>query len=60
MSTMLFISLNILWYFSSGIDIKSFLGWGQWSIAEVKVMRARADGPGAVKDGCWILDDRLE
>jgi hypothetical protein len=57
---MLFISLNILWYFSSGIDIKSFLGWGQWSMAEVKVMRARADRPGAVKDGCWILDDGLE
>ena len=23
------------------------------SEAEVKVMRVRADGPGAVKDGCW-------
>jgi len=25
----------------------------QWSAAKVKVMRVRADGPGAVKDGCW-------
>jgi hypothetical protein len=23
---------------------------GRWSVAEVKVMRARANGPGAVKD----------
>jgi hypothetical protein len=28
---------------------------GQWSTIEVKVMRARADGPGAVKDKCWVL-----
>jgi hypothetical protein len=24
--------------------------WERWSTVEVKVMRARADGPGAVKD----------
>jgi hypothetical protein len=33
---------------------------GQWSTAEVKVMRAHADGPGAVKDEYWVLADRLE
>jgi hypothetical protein len=26
--------------------------WGQWSTTEVKVMRARADGPRAAKDEC--------
>jgi hypothetical protein len=29
-------------------------------MAEVKVMRARADGPGAVKGECWVLTDRSE
>jgi hypothetical protein len=29
-------------------------------MAEVKVMRARADGPGAVKGECWVLTDKLE
>jgi hypothetical protein len=33
---------------------------GQWLTAKVKVTRARADGPGAVKDECWVLADRLE
>jgi hypothetical protein len=33
---------------------------GQWSMAEVKVMRACADGPGAVKDECWVLADEPE
>jgi hypothetical protein len=31
-----------LWY--AGVEAKE-----RWSMAEVKVMRARADGPGAVK-----------
>jgi hypothetical protein len=26
----------------------------------VKVMRARADGPGAVKGECWVLTDGSE
>jgi hypothetical protein len=29
-------------------------------MAEVKVMWARADGPGAVKGECWVLTDRSE
>jgi hypothetical protein len=29
----------------------------QWSTTEVKVMRAHAYGPGAVKDKCWVLTD---
>jgi hypothetical protein len=29
-------------------------------MAEVKVMRARADGPGAVKGECWVLTDGSE
>ena len=29
----------------------------RWSAAKVKVMRIRADGPGAVKDGCWAWTD---
>jgi hypothetical protein len=29
-------------------------------MAEVKVMRARADGPGAVKNECWVLADGPE
>jgi hypothetical protein len=33
---------------------------GRWSTAEVKVMRARADGPGAVKGECWVLTDGSE
>jgi hypothetical protein len=33
-------------------------GW--WSAAEVKVIRARADAPGAVKDTCWVLADGPE
>jgi hypothetical protein len=33
---------------------------GRWSTAEVKVMRARADGSGVVKDECWVLADELE
>jgi hypothetical protein len=32
----------------------------RWSMAEVKVMRARADGPGAVKGECWVLTDGSE
>jgi hypothetical protein len=31
-----------------------------WSMAEVKVMRARADGPGAVKGECWVLTNESE
>jgi hypothetical protein len=27
----------------------------RWSTTEVKVMWARADGPRAVKDECWVL-----
>jgi hypothetical protein len=30
---------------------------GRWSMAEVKVMWARVDGPRAVKDECWVLAD---
>jgi hypothetical protein len=33
-------------------------GW--WSSAEVKVKRARADGPGVVKSECWVLTDGPE
>jgi hypothetical protein len=29
-------------------------------MAEVKVMRAHADGPGAVKGECWVLTNRSE
>jgi hypothetical protein len=29
-------------------------------MAEVKVMRARADGLGAVKGECWVLTDGSE
>jgi hypothetical protein len=29
-------------------------------MAKVKVMRARVDGPRAMKDECWVLDDGLE
>jgi hypothetical protein len=29
-------------------------------MAEVKVMRARTDKPGVVKDECWVLTDGLE
>jgi hypothetical protein len=29
-------------------------------MAEVKIMWARADGPGAVKGECWVLTDGLE
>jgi hypothetical protein len=29
-------------------------------MAEAKVMRARADGLGAVKCECWVLTDRPE
>jgi hypothetical protein len=29
-------------------------------MAEVKVMRARADGPGAAKGDCWVLTDGSE
>jgi hypothetical protein len=29
-------------------------------MAGVKVMRAHADGPRAVKDECWVLGDRPE
>jgi hypothetical protein len=30
---------------------------GRWLTTDVKVMRARADGPGAVKGECWVLTD---
>jgi hypothetical protein len=33
---------------------------GRWLTTEVKVMRARADGPGAVKGECWVLIDGQE
>jgi hypothetical protein len=33
---------------------------GRWSMSEVMVMRARADGPGAMKDKCWVLADGPE
>jgi hypothetical protein len=29
----------------------------RWSTTKVKVMRVRADGPGAVKDECWDLTE---
>jgi hypothetical protein len=29
-------------------------------MAEVKVMRARADGPGVMNDECWVLTDGPE
>jgi hypothetical protein len=32
----------------------------RWSTVEAKVMQARADEPGAVKDGCWVLADGPE
>jgi hypothetical protein len=32
----------------------------RWSTAEVKVMRAHADGPVAVKGECWVLTDGSE
>jgi hypothetical protein len=31
-----------------------------WSMAKVKVMRARADGPRVVKGKCWVLTDESE
>jgi hypothetical protein len=30
---------------------------GRWSTTEVTIMRACADGPGAVQDKCWVLAD---
>jgi hypothetical protein len=30
---------------------------GRWSTNEVKVMWARADGPRAMNDECWVLTD---
>jgi hypothetical protein len=33
---------------------------GQRSTAEVKIIWARTDGPGVVKDGCWVLADEPE
>jgi hypothetical protein len=33
---------------------------GRWSMVEVMVMWAHADGPGAVKDECWVLADESE
>jgi hypothetical protein len=33
---------------------------GRWPTSEVKVMRARADGPRVVKDECWVLADGPE
>jgi hypothetical protein len=33
---------------------------GRWLTEEVKVMRARVDGPRAVKDECWVLADGPE
>jgi hypothetical protein len=32
----------------------------RWSMAEMEVMRARADGPGAMKSKCWVLTDGPE
>jgi hypothetical protein len=32
----------------------------RWLMVEVKVMQARADGLGAVKDECWVLADGSE
>jgi hypothetical protein len=32
----------------------------RWSTVEAKVMRAHADGPGMVKDKCWVLADEPE
>jgi hypothetical protein len=32
----------------------------QWSAAKVKVIRVRADGPRAVKDGCWAWTEGPE
>jgi hypothetical protein len=34
--------------------------YGWWSTVKVKVMRARADRPGVVKDECWVLADGPE
>jgi hypothetical protein len=33
---------------------------GRWSTTEVKVMRARADESGTMKDECWVLADGPE
>jgi hypothetical protein len=33
-------------------------GW--WSTTTMNVMRAHADGPGEMKDECWVLADGLE
>jgi hypothetical protein len=33
---------------------------GLWLTTEVNVMRARVDGPRAVKDECWVLVDGPE
>jgi hypothetical protein len=33
---------------------------GRWSMAEVKVMQTRADGPRAMKGECWVLTDGSE
>jgi hypothetical protein len=30
----------------------------RWLTAEVKVMQARGDEPGAVEGECWVLTDR--
>jgi hypothetical protein len=30
---------------------------GRWLTVEVKVIRARADGSGAMNDECWVLAD---
>jgi hypothetical protein len=32
----------------------------RWSMIEVKVMRARANGSETVKGECWVLTDELE
>jgi hypothetical protein len=33
-------------------------GW--WSMAKVKVMWVRVDGPGSMKDECWDLTEGAE
>jgi hypothetical protein len=33
---------------------------GQWSMTKVNIMRVRADGPGAAKDGHWALIEELK
>jgi hypothetical protein len=43
-----------------GLVVCKYGAQGQWSMAEVKVIRAHDDGLRAVKDKCWVLADGSE